>query len=193
MSHIVAHCPYEKLKERAEWNQCRVKAESSYLVSPFLRLPRCDLIHIVPLCSSSRVLHAQKMTAQSYDTSALTRHWECRREVVLEKNREGNLIEGLFWMYTISMFVFWVPILGGLAAGVIGGWVVGRVKGALKISIVPAVIFSVVLTVLAVTFQGQWLSLEHPFLSPVILVPSYVVFLIIGAFLGGLHQKLHVV
>ena len=138
MSHIVAHCPYKILKERAEWNK------------------------------------------------------KSRPEVVLEKSREGDLIEGLFWMYTISIFLFWVPVLGGLAAGVVGGYVVGRVKGALKISIVPAVIFSVVLTILALTFQGQWLSWGYPFLSPAILAAFYVVFLMIGSFLGGLHRQLHV-
>jgi len=110
----------------------------------------------------------------------------------LKKSREGHLIEGLFWMYTISMFVFWVPVLGGLIAGVVGGWVVGRAKGALKVSIVPAAIFGVILTILALTFQGRHLSFMHFFLSPTLMVFSYVIFLMFGAFLGGLRQQLQV-
>jgi hypothetical protein len=92
-------------------------------------------------------------------------------------------------MYTISMFVFWIPVLGGLIAGLVGGWVVGRVKGALTVSLVPATIFGVVLTLLALTSQWRWLPLIHVSLSPVLLVSSYVVFLMIGAVLGGLRQR----
>jgi len=92
-------------------------------------------------------------------------------------------------MYTISMFVFWIPVLGGLIAGAVGGWVVGRVKGALTVSLVPATIFGVVLTMLALTSQWRWLTLIHVSLSPVLLVSSCVVFLMIGAILGGLRQR----
>ncbi len=108
----------------------------------------------------------------------------------MKKSREGYLIEGLFWMYTISMFVFWVPVLGGLTAGVVGGRVVGRAKGALEVSIVPATIFGVILMILAFTFQGQYPPWMHFILSPVFMVSSYVIFLLIGAFLGGLRQQL---
>ncbi|NOZ13314.1 MAG: hypothetical protein GXO69_06650 [Acidobacteria bacterium] len=110
----------------------------------------------------------------------------------MKGNRDSFEIEGLFWMYTISMFVCWVPIFGGFAAGFVGGWKAGRVKSALTNSFFTAIIFSMVLYIGGtLVFQGQSLKLTCFSLSYGFILYSYVVFLILGASLGGFLQQIH--
>ncbi len=111
----------------------------------------------------------------------------------MERDEKGHLVEGLFWMYTISMFVFWVPVFGGLAAGFVGGHAVGRVRGALEISIIPGIIFSLIMAILIMAFQVRWLPIIGVSFSLPVMIFSYVLFLMVGAVLGGIHRQFAVV
>ncbi len=110
----------------------------------------------------------------------------------MREKREGFEMGGLFWMYTISMLICWVPVFGGFVAGFVGGWKAGRMKAALTNSFFTAIVFSIVLCIGALAFQGHSLTLIHLLCSPMFAVYSYALFLMVGALLGGFSRQLYV-
>ena len=111
-------------------------------------------------------------------------------EVAMDMNKKDYFMDGMFWMFTVSIFVFWIPILGGLIAGLVGGWFAGRIKDALFASVFPAIIFGVALAVLALALPGKWVpGMDSP-TPPWVSVLTYVLFLMVGAILGGLRQRI---
>ena len=63
-------------------------------------------------------------------------------------NTDGSVISGMIWMLVISILLFWLPVLGPLVAGVVGGMKSGGVGKALMAVFLPAVLIGVVATLL---------------------------------------------
>jgi hypothetical protein len=100
-------------------------------------------------------------------------------------DKQGSIGSAMFWMFVISILLFWIPILGSLIAGFVGGRKAGGVGSAIVAVFLPGIIFFVVLFLLAASLVGipligiaagaggLWLSVLH--VGP----------LLIGAILGG--------
>jgi hypothetical protein len=99
--------------------------------------------------------------------------------------KQGSIGSAMLWMFVISILLFWLPILGGLIAGFVGGRKAGSVGSAIVAVFLPGIIFFVVLLLLAASLigipligiaagaGGLWLSVLH--VGP----------LLIGAIIGG--------
>ncbi|MGE5093069.1 MAG: hypothetical protein ACM3OH_12960 [Bacillota bacterium] len=58
---------------------------------------------------------------------------------VVTRARPGNLWSGMNWMAGLSLLLFWLPVVGPMIAGVVGGWKAGDLRRALLAVFLPAV------------------------------------------------------
>ena len=63
--------------------------------------------------------------------------------------KQGSIASAMVWMFIISILLFWIPILGSLIAGFVGGRKAGNVGSAIVAVFLPGIIFFVVLFLLA--------------------------------------------
>ena len=73
---------------------------------------------------------------------------------MVEKEKKGSILVGFIWMFVISLLLFWLPIVGPLLAGVVGGKMSGGVGNALAAVFLPGIIFGVLLFFLATIISG---------------------------------------
>lgn len=50
----------------------------------------------------------------------------------------ASFIKATLWMVGLSLLLFWLPIIGPVAAGLVGGWFAGTVGRAVLASLMPA-------------------------------------------------------
>lgn len=60
-------------------------------------------------------------------------------------DRPGSVISAAFWMFLLSVLLFWLPVLGPLIAGYVGGKKAGSLGNAVLAAILPALIVGVVI------------------------------------------------
>lgn len=54
----------------------------------------------------------------------------------------ASFIKATLWMVGLSLLLFWLPIIGPVAAGLAGGWFAGTVGRAVLASLMPAVLLT---------------------------------------------------
>ncbi len=101
-------------------------------------------------------------------------------------NSEGSVFWGSFWMLVLSVLLFWLPGIGSLIAGAVGGKVAGGVGRAFVASILPSLILAAALASLFHLIVGiAWLSFLAGFGAFMVAVAG-AGFMVIGALIGGL-------
>lgn len=104
----------------------------------------------------------------------------------MQQQATGSVFWASTWMLVLSILLFWLPGLGSLIAGIVGGKIAGSVGRAFFASILPSLIFGVLLGVFAHALTAI------PWLVALISVGGFVIAaggagaLIIGALIGGL-------
>jgi hypothetical protein len=99
---------------------------------------------------------------------------------------KGCTLCGAFWMLLLSLLLVWLPGVGSLIAGVVGGKVAGSLGKAFVASLVPSFLLAGVLF-----FAGTMLT-GVPGVGAVLALGGFVVTaiysgtLILGAIIGGL-------
>ena len=98
----------------------------------------------------------------------------------------GSILMGTVWMAVISLVLFWLPVLGPLLAGVVGGKVAGGVGRAILAFFLPGLVLALCLTFFAgfvtgLPFFGFLAGLGTLALTGIGAGP-----MIVGAIVGGL-------
>jgi hypothetical protein len=92
----------------------------------------------------------------------------------------------MFWMFLISILLFWLPVIGPLIAGIVGGRKAGGAGPA-----IVAVFLPIVATGIAWFFFGSLLT-GLPLIGAIAGLGAFVVLishvgpLLLGAIIGGL-------
>ena len=98
----------------------------------------------------------------------------------------GSVILGAIWMIVISILLCWLPGIGSLIAGIVGGKTAGGVGSALIAALLPGIILAA-----ALFFLGTALT-TLPLVGVIFGMGGLVVSLIgigplmVGAIIGGL-------
>jgi len=99
--------------------------------------------------------------------------------------RRGGVVVGAFWMFVISLLLFWLPLFGPLIAGFVGGKKAGGIGAALGAVFLPAAaigfLFFVLFTVTGFPLIGV-LTGGAAFLT---VAAGMVGPLLLGAIIGG--------
>ena len=98
----------------------------------------------------------------------------------------GSIVLGALWMLVISVLLFWLPVVGPLIAGVVGGKTAGSVGRAIAAVFLPAIISAILLFLLGTVLTGVPLIGALAGMGGFVLVSAHVGPLLVGAILGGL-------
>lgn len=101
---------------------------------------------------------------------------------------KGSTMRGFLWMFFISILLFWLPILGPLIAGLVGGKKAGGVGNAILAAIFPAVILGILVSSFTGALSGLPLIGLIAGTSVVILAITHIGPLLVGAVIGGLFS-----
>jgi len=88
-------------------------------------------------------------------------------------------------MVLLSLLLFWLPVVGPLVAGIVGGQKAGSVSAALFAAVLPALLFGLALFALATSLTGVPLLGVLAGAGGLILALSHIGPLLLGAVIGG--------
>ncbi len=99
-----------------------------------------------------------------------------------------SFLRATAWMVGLSVLLFWLPILGPLIAGLVGGRAAGTVGRALAAAFMPAVLLGALVAVVLLAFDLPVIgALAGSAVILVILAEDLPLFL--GAWLGALATR----
>ncbi len=99
---------------------------------------------------------------------------------------EGSILAAIIWMVVLSVLLFWLPILGPLIAGFVGGQKAGGVAAGIVAVILPAVILGGLSFVFATAFSGIPIIGMLAGAGTLVFALSGIGPLLLGAIIGGI-------
>ena len=59
---------------------------------------------------------------------------------------QGSIASGAIWRFVLSILLFWLPLIGSILAGLVGGKKAGGVGNAILAVFLPGLVLGVLLT-----------------------------------------------
>ena len=100
--------------------------------------------------------------------------------------KKGSILSGIFWMFLISILLFWLPGFGPLIAGIVGGKKSGGILNAIIAVFLPAIALGIFLFLFTSVLSGAPVIGFVAGAGSFILIVSNVGPLLIGAIIGGI-------
>ena len=101
-------------------------------------------------------------------------------------DRPGSLISATLWMFLLSILLFWMPVLGPLIAGFVGGRKAGSFGTAILAAILPGLVVGGVLFFCASLLTGFPLFGLIAGFGGFAVMAVHIVPLLVGAAIGTL-------
>ncbi|MEM7008688.1 MAG: hypothetical protein AAF462_06075 [Thermodesulfobacteriota bacterium] len=102
------------------------------------------------------------------------------------ERKKGSIISGIFWMFLISILLFWLPGIGPFIAGIVGGKKSGGLFNAIIAVFLPAIVLGAFLFLFTSVLTGAPVIGFVAGAGSFVLVVSNVGPLLLGAIIGGL-------
>jgi hypothetical protein len=99
---------------------------------------------------------------------------------------KGRLLSAMTWMLVLSLLLFWLPVLGMLIAGLVGGRKAGGVGTAIGAVLLPMAVVAFLMFFLATALTGWPLLGAIAGLGAGVLAAANAVPLFAGALIGGM-------
>ncbi len=100
--------------------------------------------------------------------------------------KKGSVMLGMIWMFIISLLLIWLPGLGPLIAGIVGGKVAGGILRGFIAALLPGLLLAVALFAFGSLFTGLPVVGAIIAGGGILLYLIYIPVLLIGALIGGL-------
>jgi hypothetical protein len=101
------------------------------------------------------------------------------------QNRPGSVGSAAAWMFGLSILLFWLPIVGPLIAGFVGGRKAGTVGNAILAALLPGIVFGVLLFFVGTMLTGVPLFGFIAGFGGLVFALVHVGFLLIAAIIGA--------
>lgn len=98
---------------------------------------------------------------------------------------KGSLVMAIIWMAVISLLLFWLPLIGPLLAGFVGGRTAGSAGRGLLAAILPAAVLSIMLLAIGTALTGLPVIGAIASLSLFLVIVVQGLPLLLGALIGG--------
>ena len=96
-----------------------------------------------------------------------------------------SVLSGALWMFFLSLCLFWLPFLGPLVAGIVGGKKAGNLRNAIMAVFVPGLAAGVLLFLVAAGLTGVPLIGAIAGSGAFVLSLAHSGPLLLGAIIGG--------
>jgi hypothetical protein len=103
-----------------------------------------------------------------------------------EPEKRSSVVGAMVWMLVLSLLLFWLPFLGPLIAGVVGGKKAGTIGRAVLAALLPTIITGVLFFLLATVLTGMPILGAIAGMGAGVLVAAGIGPLILGAIIGGI-------
>lgn len=100
--------------------------------------------------------------------------------------RPGSIGSAILWMFVLSILLFWLPVLGPLIAGFVGGRKAGSLSNAIMATLLPALVLGAVLFVFTSVLTGLPLIGFLAGAGSFAIVAAHVGPLLVGAIVGAI-------
>ena len=100
--------------------------------------------------------------------------------------KKGSIMSGVIWMFLLSLCLFWLPFLGPLLAGIVGGKKAGGLGNAIAAVFLPGLVVGVLLFLIASSLTGIPLIGAIAGSGAFLLSLAHIGPLLLGAIVGGL-------
>jgi len=100
------------------------------------------------------------------------------------EQEKGSVWAGFLWMLLLSMLLFWIPVVGPLIAGIVGGRAAGSPGRGLTAAILPAIIMAIIIVIASTLLLVPGVGLLTG-ASVILAAIVQAAPLVIGALLGG--------
>jgi hypothetical protein len=97
----------------------------------------------------------------------------------------GSVVAGAFWMFVVSLLLFWLPAVGPLVAGIVGGKRAGGVGPGILAAFLPALAVAVFVMVLCTAVGLPVVGVLSGTVAFIAVAGVVVGPLLLGAILGG--------
>ncbi len=104
----------------------------------------------------------------------------------MANENKGSIISGIFWMFLISILLFWLPGIGPFIAGIVGGKKSDGILNAIIAVFLPAIALGAFLFLYTSMLTGAPVIGFVAGAGSFVLVISNVGPLLIGAIIGGI-------
>ncbi len=98
----------------------------------------------------------------------------------------GSVLSGMLWMFLISILLFWLPTIGPLIAGIVGGKKSGGVGAAIMAALLPSLIMAGLLFFFSTALTGMPIIGVVAGAGIFMLLVFQVGPLLLGAIIGGI-------
>ncbi|HSW00649.1 MAG TPA: hypothetical protein VLI39_10785 [Sedimentisphaerales bacterium] len=109
-----------------------------------------------------------------------------RRGEYMRVGDRGSVVAGAVWMLMISLLLFWLPLIGPLLAGIVGGKRAGGVGEAIAAAFLPALGMAVFVAVIGAGFGLPLIGLVTGAATFIAVAGAVIGPLLVGAVIGGL-------
>ncbi len=99
---------------------------------------------------------------------------------------KGSIPMAILWMTVVSLLLIWLPVIGSLLAGIVGGKTAGGVVRGLTAVVLPAILLAALLFLLSTVLTGMPVIGAIASMGVFVLILAQVGPLLIGALVGGL-------
>jgi hypothetical protein len=99
--------------------------------------------------------------------------------------REGSILSAVVWMTILSLLLFWLPVIGPLIAGFVGGRKAGTVGNAIIAVFVPGILAAVVMFLGIGLLSGMPLIGAIAGMGALVAAGLHIGPLLVGAIVGG--------
>lgn len=107
----------------------------------------------------------------------------------MAQKNEGSILGAAVWMFFISLLLFWLPAIGPLIAGIVGGKKAGGVGPAIMAVFLPAIFLGIGIFLLTSIFSGLPVIGFTAGLGGLGLALLNVGPMLLGAIIGGLLSE----
>lgn len=104
----------------------------------------------------------------------------------MAEKTDGSILAGMMWMFILSLLLFWLPVVGPIIAGALGGRAAGGVGAGILAVFLPGLFIGVALFLLATSLTSVPLLGAVAGLGGLVLASLHVGPLLLGAVIGGL-------
>lgn len=103
--------------------------------------------------------------------------------------KQGSIAAAIGWMFLLDLLLFWIPVIGPLIAGFVGGRIAGSLGNAITAVFLPAIVFGILSFVLTTFLSAMPLIGVLAGFGALVFTIAHVGPLLLGAIAGGITVR----